>query len=137
MKELEDIQKAVPDTEVRNTRRIEIGSAVHQGDVYVHRVPEGHPRGERLGTTQVAVGSGIGSRHCAEGEGVAVYEGKKYPEGFKVPQGLTENALLGRVVEAPGPWTLTHPEHAHHNLPPGTYQVTYQADLATMARVVD
>lgn len=138
MQELEAIQKAVPDTEVRNTRRIEIGSAIHQGDVYIHRVKDNHPRGERWGTRQVAVGTGIGSRHCAEGDGVSVFAGKAYPEGFIQPTGLQDKAaLLGPVVEASGPWTLTHPEHAHHNLPAGTYQVTYQADLATMQRVVD
>lgn len=134
---VEAITKAKPDAEVRVCRRIEIGRAIHQGDCYLHRVAEDHPRGKQLGTRQVAVGTTIGSRHIVEGDGVAVFTGAKLPDGFTVPRGLQESDLLGPVVVADEPFTLTHPEHAHHKLPRGVYQVTYQADLVSMRRVAD
>lgn len=34
-------------------------------------------------------------------------------------------------------FVLTHPEHAHHQLPAGRYQVTYQADMVSMRAVAD
>ena len=46
-------------------------------------------------------------------------------------------ACTGPVVVASEPFVLEHPEHAHHALPAGTYQVTYQWDEAAMARVAD
>lgn len=133
MEAVEKIKQSVPDTETRVCRRIEIGAAAHQGDVYLHRVRADHPRGEALGTRQVAVGTTVGSRHVVEGEGVAVYAGK----AFQPSQKRKELALLGPVVVADKSFTLTHPEHAHHVLPAGTYQVTYQWDEATMGRVAD
>lgn len=135
--QLDLIASSVPDIEVRNCRRIEIGSATHQGDVYVHRVADDWGRGELLGTRQVAVGSDIGSRHIAEGDGVALYAGKKLPDYMAPHPDIEPGDLLGPVVVATGAWMLTHPEHAHHRLPAGTYQVTYQGDLLTRRRVVD
>lgn len=134
--EIEKIAKAVPDTDIRICRRIEVGRAVQQGDVYLHRVADNHPRGKELGTRQVALGTTVGARHVAEGK-VAVYEGKQLPEWVTEPDWLEPGALLGPVVVGLETWPLTHPEHPHHRLPAGTYQVTYQADYATRKRVVD
>lgn len=123
-----------PDAEIRIARRLEIGRAIHQGDVYVRRVPDDHPRGAALGTRQVAVGEGVGSRHVAEGEGVEVFAGDPACAPALLPKmsGSRERRLcLGPVVVATGTWCLTHPKHAHHRLPAGTYQVTYQLDAKT------
>lgn len=128
------------DQEVRVCRRIEPGQAIHQGDVYVHRVDDSHPREDELGTRQVAVGDTQGSRHVAVGD-VSVYGGRALPPQFRAPAWLRgtdpRSIFLGPVVVARSPWTLSHPEHAHHRLPAGTYQVTYQADQRSRARVSD
>lgn len=135
--QIEKIAKAKPDRNLRINRRNDVGSVpVHQGDVYLHRVADDHPRGDKLGTRQVAVGTTVGSRHIVEGD-VEVFAGKKLPPGVKVPSWTTERDLLGPVVVAKEAFTLTHPEHAHHRLPAGTYQVTYQADYTTRSRVQD
>lgn len=136
MEAIEAITKAVPETDLRICRRIEIGKAIHQGDVYVHRVADDHPSGAALGSRQVAVGSQVGARHIADGP-LVVLAGVRLPPTVTEPDWVEKGALLGPVVHASGPWTLTHPEHAHHRLPAGTYQVTYQADATTRRRVVD
>lgn len=135
--QLDAISKAPPDTAVRACRRAVAGETViHQGDVYLHRVADGHPRGKALGTRQVAVGTTVGSRHIVDGP-VSVYEGKALPPGFKVPDWTTAQEMLGPLVVADEPFTLTHPEHSHHELPSGCWQVTYQADYSTRQRVQD
>lgn len=136
--ELEKISQAKADPEVRVMRRLEIGSVIQQGDVYLHVVPADHPRGQRIGEgqVQIALGEGSGARHVADGD-VEVFEGAALPEGFSVPEGAEAEDLLGPLVVARKPWTLTHPEHAHHRAPALTYQVTYQFDPRTMRRVVD
>lgn len=122
---------------VRDCRDLQIGQCVHQGDIYLHRVPDSHPRGALLGTRKLAVGQGEGSNHMAEGDGVSVYAGVAAPKGFSAPDGIDVQDLLGPVVVADADWLNTHTTHAHHQLGCGTFQVTYQADLLTMRRVVD
>ena len=138
MEAVERIAKAPAETDVRITRRIEIGHAVQQGDLYVHRVPDSHARGKQTGTgcVQVALGTGNGARHCAEGS-VQVFEGRQLPEGVSAPLDADETETLGPVIVAAEAWALTHPEHPHHRLPAGVYQVTYQYDPHTMRRVQD
>jgi hypothetical protein len=143
---VEAISAAKPDVEVRVARRVEIGTVLHQGDVYLHAVPADWPRGELLGTRQVAVGTTVGSRHIAEGVDAKVYAGVRVPPS--VDAWLASNAgnviedkdafraaLLGPVVT--GMECLTHPEHAHHAAPDQTWQVTYQVDALTGQRVSD
>jgi hypothetical protein len=129
------------DADVRVCRNLPEGGALHQGDVYLHRVPDNWPRGKQLGTRQVAVGQTQGSRHIAEGAGVQVCEGKKLPASFRAPKWLNgtppEGIFLGPVVVAEKRWSLSHPEHAKHTMPAGVYQVTYQGDPRMMARVSD
>jgi hypothetical protein len=122
------------DPEVRILRRMELNSAIQQGDIYMHRVSPSQAKGKPLGTRQVAIGTNVGARHIVEGN-VKVFEGVNLPPKFKGSQFL--NQLLGPVVEAEDTFVLTHPEHAHHQLPAGTYQVTYQLDWATKERVLD
>lgn len=142
---METVQEAVkamdavvPDTEVRVVRRIEIGSAIQQGDVYLFRVPDNHPKGKQIGKgkKQIAVGTHTGARHVVEGS-VLVYEGVALPEGVKPPMDVEAREICGPVIVAEDAFSLVHPEHAHHQLPAGTYQTTYQLDLRTMKRVVD
>lgn len=129
---------ASPD--VRVCRRLEIGQILHQGDVYLVRVADDHPRGAAWGSRQVAIGDTQGSRHVAEGD-VSVWAGVDLPPGFKAPAWLNganpKPIFLGPVVEARSTWTLTHPEHADHECAAGTYQVVYQADARQRARVAD
>lgn len=139
-KTIETVTTHKADQDVRVCRRIEIGRvAAHQGDVYVHRVADDQPRGKPWGTKQVAVGNQVGARHVAEGEDVHVYAGDPSSAAALMPKFSDDQreACLGPVVVAKSEWTLTHPEHAHHRLPAGTYQVTYQWDAQTMARVAD
>ncbi len=142
---METVQEAIkavdavkPDVEVRIVRRIEIGSAIQQGDVYLFRVSDDHAKGKQIGKgkKQIAVGSHIGARHVAKGA-VTVYEGVSLPDGVKSPMNVETQEICGPVIVATDTFSLIHPEHAHHELPAGTYQVTYQLDMRTMRRVVD
>lgn len=138
---LQAVLSHAADVAVRICRRIPIGRAIHQGDVYLHRVPDNWPRGRELGTRQVAVGQTQGARHIVEGGGVRVFAGEKLPDSFRAPAWLgtfdPKRIFLGPVVAADEPITLAHPEHAHHKLPAGVYQVTYQGDPRMMARGSD
>ena len=132
------VEQAPADADVRTVRRMEIGQAIQQGDVYLHRVPDNHPRGKQVGmdSVQIALGSGTGARHMAEGA-VRVFAGCRLPKGVSAPLNVEAAEVTGPVVVADKPWTLTHPEHPHHKLPAGTYQTTYQYDPQTMRRVQD
>lgn len=141
IQEIAKINDAKADVDVRVSRRLEVGTVRQQGDVYLVRVSNDHPRGMPLGTRQVAVGANIGARHVAEG-GVEVFEGVKLPPGVALPAwareaGMTDRDILGPVVVASESWCLTHPEHAHHQSPAGVDQVLYQLDFSTSRRVVD
>ena len=131
------IENAPADTEVRNVKKITVGQAIQQGDIYIHRVSERHSRGKALGknSVQVALGVGNGARHMACGK-ISVFEGCFLPNGVGIPD-VDASVLCGPVIVAEGPWMLTHPEHAHFAMPAGTYQTTYQYDPKTMRRVQD
>lgn len=132
---LTEIETHVP-THTLREEHIEIGQVVHQGDCYLHRVPDDWPRGKLLGTRKIAVGEGIGSNHLVEGD-VEVYEGVKLPPGFKLPDGARQEDMIGPVAVAGCETINTHPVHAHNALTKGTYQVTQQWDMTTMRRVAD
>lgn len=134
---LKEIEAAPFDCGVREAHDIKVGQAIHQGDIYLHRVRKDHPRGKLLGTRKLAIGQGEGSHHMAEGDDVAVYEGQRLPPGVTEPEWMREGDLLGPVVVAERPWVNTHPVHAHTCLPAGVYQVTYQGDYRTQQRVID
>lgn len=139
-------EKAIP--EVRDGRGMEIGQGGRQGDIYVYRVPEDWPRGKQLKDRQLAVGNTQGSRHIAAGH-VEVFEGVKAPEFIKaisvdgrevaMPLGpciVVKDVKKGKVSRTKKS-TVTHPEHAHFMLDPGTYQVVHQIDARTLERVKD
>ena len=129
---------AKAETEIRVTRRMEIGSVLMQGDVYLHRLPNDFKHGKLIkkGEMQIAVGTGSGARHVVVGD-VEVYEPARLPPGVSAPMGIEAREIMGPVIKAKKPATLTHPEHAHHKFPAGLYGVTYQYDPKTMRRVAD
>jgi hypothetical protein len=142
MKTLEEaVQKVVeakPDQGVRVIRRMEVGSAVQQGDIYLHRLPDDVKTGKLLhrGRTQVALGDNMGARHMADGD-IEVYEATSLPAGVRAPLNVSVSEIMGPVIKAKRPFSLTHPQHAHFRLPKGTYGVTYQYDPRTRRRGQD
>lgn len=143
---VERILKHEASAEIREVLDLEVGQVLHQGDVYLHRVPDDWARGNLLGTRQIAVGATIGARHIVVGD-FEVYEGVELPDHVtfsRLPERLREaakRAVLGPVVvlksalkEGEG---LTHPEHAHHRWQPCVVQVQYQLDGRTLQAVLD
>lgn len=133
-----------------DTRCHKSGEVGRQGDVYLHPIKEKPPAWDVEETIhhQVALGQTQGARHCASKARVfwpssAAEARKQLPlTGFmqrrKEPVGETEiESCIGPVVIADEEWTLTHPTHAHHSFPAGTYLVTYQFDERTRRRVAD
>jgi hypothetical protein len=68
---------------------------------------------------------------------VTICRGSALPPWVTPPEWADAAQMLGPVVVACGPWTVTHPKHSHHDMPAGTYQVTYQLDRQTHRRVED
>lgn len=116
-----------PNIETREVRSMKICEAIRQGDIYVTRLGKLPEHGNELAARQLAPGASRGSRHCAEGE-VKIYA---------PPAGATP--LTGPFIVATEGFRITHPEHAHFEMPAGVYQVTYQRDFAReeLARVND
>jgi len=119
----------------------------HQGDIYIHPI-KAKPDCWDIETTdqtrQVAIGQGEGSHHCAIGP-VQVFWPKSAQladeqcplKGFFKNDQAARRVCLGPVLIATGPWTNTHPKHAHHEFPAGVYLVTFQLDRRTMRQVKD
>ena len=124
------------DKELRICRRIEIGSVLHQGDVYLHRVSDDHPRGNVLGTRKIAIGEGVGSHHIVKGD-VEVFAGTALPQWVDFHDEDLNRACLGPVVIAKEKFLLTHPRHPHHRISACVYQTTYQIDMVTRRRIED
>lgn len=123
--------------EVRKVAKHALGQVVRQGDIYLHAVSAKHARGGEIKNRQLAPGVTTGSRHIATGA-VKIHEGKALPEWVKPMNGVGVAALLGPLVRIGKKGaTITHPEHAHVRLPEGDWQVTYQVDARTRARVQD
>lgn len=126
---IEEKAKALAVQDKRVVVKMDIGKVVRQGDIYLHCVPGGHKHGNELKTRQLAMGESMGSRHIAEAP-ARVYEGLRAPDWS-----LTD--LLGPCIVSDLPFTISHPEHAHIDLPAGVYQVTHQMDARTKKRVID
>lgn len=127
---LEKLAKKNKNTKPRDFTKIEVGEIGQQGDIYVHRVPEGFQYGEEQASRQLAVGSTQGSRHMAVGK-------LKVFTSMQAPPSAISRALLGPVVVAEGPWKIEHPEHATHLYSAGVYAVVHQMDENTQQRVQD
>lgn len=126
-----------PLTEKRVVKSIKPGQVVRQGDIYLVRLNDEDFGKARESLTpwnagqQLAEGTSVGSRH------VALKPAKAY-SGYSGPiPGTSGNLLRGPVVDAPARFTITHPEHAHVELPKGKYGVLYQVDTSTRQRVAD
>ena len=115
--------------EPRRFETVETDWVGRQGDLYIHRVVDGHPRGQTFGSRQLVRGVTTGSRHEAQGK-LQVFEGTALPP--EAPR-----ALIGPLIVAEERFKITHPEHATFDLPAGTYQVTHQRDARTGGRVED
>ena len=129
--EMEKVEQGAA-ANVADVRRIETmqeGQIVRQGDIYIHRVSDKHPAGAKTGNRQLAIGTTQGSRHVIEGD-CEVFEGTTAPD-------WAPRALLGPLVRLFKRGTVTHPEHAHIDLPAGSYQITHQMDARTLERVRD
>lgn len=119
-------QQASP--RLRKVAVIQPGEAIRQGDIYVVRIAKAPKQvGMLTANRQLAPGQTRGSRHVVEGE-LKVYEA---PE--------RGSPLEGPVVVATKAFRVTHPEHAHFELPAGTYRVLYQRDFSReeLERVYD
>jgi hypothetical protein len=114
----------------RVVHKMGVGQTVRQGDIYLHRVKDGHAHGRKLKSRQLALGNTMGSRHMA-GAPATVYDGTTLPEW------CDRRTFMGPLIMSVERFTVTHPEHAHVELPPGCYQVTHQMDARTMERVRD
>ncbi len=118
-------------SETRVLLSCEIGQGYRQGDIYVYRVADNHPREKKLGSHKLAIGEGEGSNHFAEGD-IELFEGTTLPDW------IDEKTFLGPVIVAPNGYMNTHPKHAHCDMRQGgTFQVTHQMDDRTLERVRD
>mgnify|MGYP001575819991 FL=1 len=128
-----DIVEKMNEVSINSSRiihRMEIGQVVRQGDIYIHRVGDSHECGKKLESRQLAIGNTMGSRHVAEAP-ATIYE------GATLPRWCDARTFIGPCVESAKRFVVTHPEHAHVELPPGRYQITHQMDARTMDRVQD
>jgi hypothetical protein len=106
-----------------------------QGDLYVFRVPEDFPVGDRVHRKQIADGMSLGARHILRGR-FKVYEGVKPP--VRLPELHMRAKALGYAFDIEDGGVLTHPEHDHFKFTRGgRFQVTHQIDLRTLRRVAD
>jgi hypothetical protein len=124
---IEKFSETKSTTVVRKIPVMKVGQAARQGDVYItaiSEIPSGYKK-VSVGTEyQLVEGNTQGSRHVvSDTSGMKVYENKS-------------SELLGPVLEAKNRFTITHPEHAHFEMQPGLYQVTFQADWAEQERRV-
>jgi hypothetical protein len=111
---------------MRVIKEIPVGKCVRQGDVYIKRInkPKDLKDMPAFNETQLAPGNTMGSRHMVTGD-------------VKMFKKADADQFTGPVIVSKTGFTVTHPEHAHFQLPAGTYQVTYQLDWATQQRAKD
>lgn len=131
----EIVERSAKEKAVSSIRRIEtmdIGKVVRQGDIYIHCVDYGHLRGTRTDNRQLAQGESLGSRHMAE-EPAEIYVGEVAPPWYD----LAVAPLLGPCIVSSKRFMISHPEHAHVDLPAGVYQITHQMDARTQTRARD
>ena len=104
------------------------GDYWRQGDVFITLL-DGVPKNAKPGNivTQLAEGNTQGSRHCLDDIlGVSFFALER------------PTALDGPVLQLTEERTITHPEHGAVCLPPGTYGITYEREMAEeLRRVAD
>jgi hypothetical protein len=134
--------QAKPRQQKRVVSHIPIGKGVRQGDIYVINVKtlskidlfkktisvdmsKYTTIAKKENAYQLVPGSTLGSRHFATGNVTL----KLNP--------TNDSSLVGPLIESDTSFTITHPEHAHVQLPSGTYLVCYQLNALTKQRVKD
>jgi hypothetical protein len=133
MEVLEKIEKEAVESsqEIRVLKKVKIGQAVRQGDIYLMRVSDDLKTGVQVKSTQLAPGTNQGSRHIVTGKVEC------FASCGERPKGCSDRVLLGPVVKSKESFEVQHPEHAWIQLPSGTYQTIYQLDPKKMQRVQD
>ncbi len=121
------------DHETRHVAAIAVGEHVRQGDLYITRIDKAGKDWRPTTDRQLAPGVSNGSRHVAAGK----VEVRISPDSNPVDRSGRIARLLGPQVIAHERFTIEHPEHAHMDLPAGTYQTTYQLDFARQQAVRD
>lgn len=126
---IEKFSETKATTVVRKIPQMKVGQAARQGDIYIRaisEIPKGYKKKKVGSQYQLVDGSTQGSRHIVEDtSNITAYE----------PENKT-NELFGPVIEAKDCFTITHPEHAHFEMQPGLYQVTFQENWAEKERRV-
>lgn len=125
--QIEEFAKSAP-TEKRiiPDGSMPVGKWIRQGDVYLMAIKDVPLECDtETANRQLAPGETRGSRHIIEGN-VKLF--------VKGPNAGRTDVLEGPVIVAKERCTLTHPEHAHFELPPGTYQSYYQMDARQAER---
>lgn len=128
---IEKFSETKSTTVVRKIPKMEVGQAARQGDIYIRaiaKIPKGYlSRAVELESHyQLVDGHTQGSKHII----VDTSALKAY-----LPENVT-NELLWPVIEAKDCFTITHPEHAHFEMQPGLYQVTFQENWEEKERRV-
>lgn len=122
-----------PFTQHRKIRNIEVGEYCRQGDVYITRIDKLTPGWRPSTNRQMAPGTSPGSRHIVSA-GPKLFASPETMPRIDTKYGTT---LLGPQIHAEKGFTLTHPEHAHMQLPAGDYQCSFQLDFANQRAVRD
>jgi len=137
----------VADPDIRDATQMKPQQGVRQGDIYIVKVTSLEQReeaydartddiprsklGKQTTNRQLADGTTQGSRHILEPKANTKLEIWDPAQGA--------DPLESKTFRADGPFTLTHPEHAHFEFGPGTYVAFHQRDWASeeRARVYD
>ena len=127
--------------EPRTLEIVEPGDVTRQGDLYIIRLEAPLPRHVRWEGRQLALGNTQGSRHIAEGD-CECYQPDRNTVNMAlhklIPPTVGYEHFIGPCIDAKGPLTVAHPEHADVTLPPGTYLVTTQRVWAdALTRTID
>lgn len=104
------------------------GDNVRQGDIYItllKSIPKNAVE-ELEPSSQVAVGTTQGSRHCLQ-----------HMDGVTIFRLRDANVLQGPIVVLSAPNTLVHPEHGWWKLDAGIYSINYQRSHAEELRRVN
>lgn len=123
---------------------MKVGTCYRQGDLFIFKVADDHPVGDKVERRQLADGESIGQRHVLLGDFV-IYKGIKEPNiKFKNIPGNNKKGLIGAVLgyafDVTGECRNNHPEHddfIFHPQGQGRYQVWHQLNRETMQRVAD
>jgi len=129
----EVIKNANTDSNIRSISEFKIGLLGRQGDIYIHGVKNGQEFSLSFPdqnisvnvddfnipstNTQLVSGSTKGSRHVVAGN-------------VKIFRAFNDNPLISCLLEVKDKATITHPSHAHFQLPSGKYMITQQRDYA-------